>query len=74
MFKVSPPSPNTTDPPGVRVKAPVVVNVVEVPSKDIFVSATERSPFRSVAPETVRVERVIDPSPKAIVGSVVPAW
>ncbi len=35
----SPPSPMTTAPPGVKVNAPVVVKVVDAPSKAISVSA-----------------------------------
>ena len=37
-----------------RVRSPVVVNVVEAPSKDILVSAIEISPFTSsVVPASV---------------------
>ncbi len=50
---VSPPSPKRTAPPGVRVKAPVVVKVVEAPSKAISVSAIDTCPSASKAPVMV---------------------
>ena len=43
IAKVFPPSPRITAPPGVKVKSPVVVKVVEAPEKEISVSATVKS-------------------------------
>ena len=64
ICKVSPPSPKSTAPPGVRVNAPVVVNVVDAPSNAILVSAIVTSPLESNVPVTVRVcpEGTVNPA------------
>ena len=58
ICSVSPPSPIKVAPPGVKVKAPVVVKVVEAPSKAMSVSAKDALPFESRVPERVRATPV----------------
>jgi len=55
MTRVSPPSPKMTLPPGVSVNAPVVVNVVDAPSKATLVSAIVTSELASKVPLAVNV-------------------